>query len=122
MNFPANLKYSKSHEWVKEISGGLFEIGISDFAQKELGDIVYINLPQIGDAITAGKSFADIESVKAVSDILSPVTGTVKEINDAIVSAPDAINKSPYESWLIRAQGTAGAGLLSAGEYKEICK
>ena len=122
MNFPDNLKYAKSHEWVKDLGGGLFEIGITDFAQKELGDIVYINLPQAGDEIKAEKSFADIESVKAVSDILSPVTGTVKEVNEAIVSAPDSINKAPYESWLIRAEGTLGAGLLSAKEYEEICK
>jgi len=122
MNLPANLKYCKSHEWVKDLGGGLFEIGISDFAQKELGDIVYINLPQIGDEIAAGKPFADIESVKAVSDILSPVTGTVKEVNEAIVSAPDAINKAPYESWLIRAEGKAGEGLLSAEEYGKIAK
>ena len=118
MNFPANLKYSKSHEWVKDLNNGLFEIGISDFAQKELGDIVYINLPQAGDEITEGKSFADIESVKAVSDILSPVTGTVKEVNEALVSAPDSINKAPYESWLIRAEGKVSASVLSAEEYK----
>ena len=122
MNFPANLKYSKSHEWVKDLDNGLFEIGISDFAQKELGDIVYINLPQSGDEIKAGKSFADIESVKAVSDILSPVTGTVKEANESLASAPDAINKAPYESWLIRAEGSAAEGLLSAEDYEKTIK
>ena len=121
MNFPDNLKYSKSHEWVKDLGGGLFEIGISDFAQKELGDLVYINLPQIGDVIKDGKSFADVESVKAVSDILSPVNGTVKEVNDALVNAPDSINKAPYESWLIRAEGSVSAELLSAEEYQAVC-
>ena len=122
MNFPANLKYAKSHEWVKDLGGGLFEIGISDFAQKELGDIVYINLPQTGDGITAGKAFADIESVKAVSDILSPVSGTVKEVNEALVSSPDSINKAPYESWLVRAEGSLGGTLLSAEDYEKTTK
>ena len=119
MNIPANLKYTKSHEWVKDLGQGLFEIGISDFAQKELGEVVYINLPQPGDAITEGKSFADIESVKAVSDILSPMSGKVKEVNDALSSAPDSINKAPYESWLIRAEGIVSAALLSADDYKK---
>ena len=117
MNFPANLKYSKSHEWVKDLGNGLFEIGLSDFAQKELGDIVYVNLGEAGDELKAGKSFGDVESVKAVSDIISPVNGTVKEVNDAIASSPDSINKAPYESWLIRAEGSVGEELLSAEEY-----
>ena len=120
MNFPANLKYSKSHEWVKDLSGGLYEIGISDFAQKELGDIVYINLPEAGDELKAESAFADIESVKAVSDILSPINGTIKEVNGAILSSPEAINKAPYDSWLIRAEGTIPEGtLLSAEEYEK---
>jgi glycine cleavage system H protein len=120
MNFPADLKYSKTHEWVKDLGNGLYEIGLSDFAQKELGDIVYVNLPQIGDELKAEKAFGDVESVKAVSDIISPINGTVKEINEAIVSAPDSINKSPYEFWLIRAEGSVGEGLLSAGDYEAL--
>ena len=119
MTFPANLKYAKSHEWIKDLGKGLYEIGISDYAQKELGDIVYVNLPQAGDELEAGKSFADVESVKAVSDIISPVKGTVKEVNQAIFSAPELINKAPYDSWLIRAEGTIEAELLSAGEYEK---
>jgi glycine cleavage system H protein len=119
MNFPSNLKYSKSHEWVKDLGNGLFEVGLSDYAQKELGDIVYVTLPQPGDDIKAGSSFADVESVKAVSDILSPINGTVKEVNEAVVSAPDSINKTPYEAWLIRAEGSAGEELLSAEEYEK---
>jgi len=122
MNFPSDLKYAKSHEWVKDLGGGLFEIGISDFAQKELGDIVYINLPQAGDEVAEGKTFADVESVKAVSDILSPASGTVKEINEALLSAPDSINKAPYESWLIRVEGSVSAALLSAEEYEKTLK
>ena len=119
MNLPENLKYAKTHEWVKDLGSGIFEIGISDYAQKELGDIVYINLPRIGDELEAGKSFADIESVKAVSDIFSPVNGKVSEVNETIASCPEAINKAPYESWLIRAEGSIPEGkLFSAGEYQ----
>ena len=122
MLFPKELKYSKSHEWVKDLGGGLYEIGISDFAQKELGDIVYINLPQAGDGLKAGSSFADIESVKAVSDINSPINGTVKEVNEALTSSPDSINKVPYQAWLIRAEGSIGEELLSAEEYESSIK
>ncbi|GHV92078.1 glycine cleavage system H protein [Spirochaetia bacterium] len=121
MNFPANLKYTKSHEWVKSLEGGIYEIGLTDYAQNELGDIVFVNLPQAGDSITADASFADVESVKAVSDIFSPLTGTVKEINEAILDAPEAINKAPYDTWLIRAEGDIPAGvLLSADEYQAL--
>ena len=120
MNFPGNLKYAKSHEWVKDMGNGVFEIGLSDFAQKELGDIVFVNLPEPGDELTEGKSFADVESVKAVSDILSPVNGVVKEVNEQVVSAPEVINKAPYETWLIRAEGSVSeAKLLSAEEYEK---
>ena len=119
MVFPNNLKYAKSHEWVKDMGNGLFEIGITDYAQKELGDIVYVNLPQAGEGLKAGKSFADVESVKAVSDIISPLNGTVKEVNEKAVSDPDSINKTPYEAWLIRAEGSVPEGtLLSAEEYE----
>ena len=118
MNFPANLKYSKTHEWVKDLGNGLFEIGLSDFAQNELGDIVYVNLPQPGDSLKAGESFGDLESVKAVSDLMSPITGTVKEANEAVASGPDSINKTPYDAWLIRAEGSAWDQLLSVEEYK----
>ena len=122
MNFPENLKYAKTHEWVKDLGGGLFEIGITDHAQNELGDIVYVNLPQEGDELKAGTSFADVESVKAVSDIVSPVNGTVKEINENLVSSPDSINKGPYEAWFIRAEGKLAGDFLSAAEYQKIIK
>ena len=118
MNFPVELMYAKSHEWVKKMENGLFEIGISDYAQNEMGDIVYVNLPKAGDELKAGTSFAEVESVKAVSDILSPINGTVKEVNEALLSAPESINKAPYESWFIRAEGSVPEGtLLSAEEY-----
>ena len=119
MNFPANLMYAKSHEWVKDLGKGLFEIGISDFAQKELGDLVYVNLPQAGDGLKAGTAFADLESVKAVSDIISPINGTVREVNEALISAPESINKEPYEAWFIRAEGSIDTELLSAEEYEK---
>ena len=123
MNFPADIKYTKSHEWIRDKGNGLYEIGLSDYAQNELGDIVYVNLPQSGDELKAGASFADIESVKAVSDILSPLNGTVKEVNEDVISAPDLINKAPYSSWFILAEGTISEGiLLSSKEYEEIIK
>ena len=118
MNFPDNIKYVKSHEWVKDLGNGLYEIGLSDYAQKELGDIVYVNLPETGDELKADEAFADIESVKAVSDILSPINGSVKEVNEELHSAPEQINKAPYESWLIRAEGSVGGELFSADEYE----
>ena len=117
MNFPSDLKYANTHEWVKDSGSGLYEIGISDFAQKELGDIVYVNLPEAGDELKEGKSFADVESVKAVSDIISPLNGVVKEVNEKAISSPDSVNKTPYETWLIRAEGSVSAKLLSAEEY-----
>ena len=123
MNFPAELKYTKSHEWVKDLGNGLFEIGLSDYAQNELGDIVYVNLPKAGDQVKAGEPFADVESVKAVSNIYCPVNGTVREVNEAVLSAPESINKAPYETWLIRAEGSVTDGqLLSAVEYEEVVR
>jgi glycine cleavage system H protein len=119
MNFPGNLKYAKSHEWVKDIGNGLFEIGISDYAQRELGDIVYVNLPEPGDDLKVGETFADLESVKAVSDLLSPIEGVVIEVNEAVVSGPDSVNKTPYDAWFIRAEGTLIDTLLSAEEYEK---
>jgi len=121
MNLPAELKYTKTHEWVKDLGNGLYEIGLSDHAQKELGDIVFVNLPQAGDELKALKSFADLESVKAVSDIFSPINGTVKEVNENLLSAPESINKAPYDSWFIRAEGIIGENLLTAEEYKAVC-
>jgi len=117
MKFPKELKYTKTHEWVKE-AGGVFEIGLTDYAQTELGDIVFVNLPQPGDAITAGSAFADLESVKAVSDIMSPVTGTVKEVNEALLDSPQLINTDCYGAWIIRAEGKVESGLIDAEAYE----
>ena len=116
------LRYSEDHEWVK-VEGGIAVIGISDFAQKELGDIVFINVPFVGDGVTAGVSFADVESVKAVSEVISPVSGKVAEVNEALVDAPETINEKPYEAWIIRVDEVTGTEeLLSAQEYEDLVK
>jgi glycine cleavage system H protein len=121
MNIPEDLKYTKSHEWVRVLDNGLVEIGLSDYAQEQLGDIVFVNLPKAGDSLRKGAIFADVESVKAVSDIYSPMDGTVKERNAELLDAPELINKSPYTAWFIRVEGVLEAGeLLSAAEYKAL--
>ena len=117
MNFPAELKYTKSHEWVL-FDGDTASIGITDYAQDELGDLVFANLPQAGDEVFAGEAFADVESVKAVSDIYSPVTGTVLEINEELLDHPELINEAPYDAWFVKVEGvSAQEDLLDADEY-----
>lgn len=119
MNAPANLKYSKSHEWVKFLEDGTALVGITDFAQSELGDIVFINLPVAGDEVVMEEALGDVESVKAVSDILCPISGTVAEINEELLDRPQAINEEPYEAWLIRVENITGKeDLLDAAEYE----
>ena len=123
MNTPKELKYTKSHEWVKELPGGVVEIGLTDFAQSELGDLVFVNLPQAGDMVTAGESLGDVESVKAVSDVYSPVSGEVAEINEALLDSPQSINQAPYEAWFIRVKDvTATVEMLDADAYAGIAK
>ncbi|MBQ1478260.1 MAG: glycine cleavage system protein GcvH [Erysipelotrichaceae bacterium] len=121
-NYPEELKYSKTHEWVKE-EDGLVLIGISDFAQDSLGDIVFVNLPEAGDEVTAGEAFADVESVKAVSDVFSPVSGIVEEVNEALADDPALVNSDPYGSWFIKVKEvTEKEELLDAAAYEEVCK
>ena len=118
---PEELKYTKTHEWVKE-EDGLYVVGLTDFAQDALGDIVFVNLPSVGDAVTAGEAFSDVESVKAVSDVFSPVTGTVAEVNEAIVDDPSLVNSDCYGSWLIKVSDVSGTEeLLDAKAYEEVC-
>ena len=118
MELREGLKYSKSHEWVKE-EGEEIVIGLTDFAQSELGDLVFVNLPEVGDEVTAGEAFADVESVKAVSDVYSPVSGEVSKINEELLDAPELINESPYEAWLVRVKNISGQEeLLYAEEYE----
>ncbi|MDO4516992.1 glycine cleavage system protein GcvH [Evtepia sp.] len=119
-NIPAELKYSKSHEWVKE-EDGVFTIGLTDYAQNALGDIVFINLPEEGDEVTAGESFSDVESVKAVSDVFSPVTGTVCAVNEELLDDPAQVNEAPYEAWLIKVENvTDTEELLDAEGYEAV--
>lgn len=118
MELREGLLYSKSHEWVKE-EGDVAVIGLTDYAQSELGDLVFVNLPEEGDEIAVGEAFSDVESVKAVSDVYAPVSGTVCEINEELLDAPEKINEAPYEAWFVKVKDiTEKEELLSAEEYK----
>lgn len=120
-SIPADLKYTKSHEWVKD-EGGVLAVGLTDYAQNELGDLVFVNLPEVDDGATAGEAICDVESVKAVSDVFSPATGTVAEVNEELLDAPEKINEAPYEAWLFKVGGvTDTEELLDAGAYEEFC-
>lgn len=121
-NIPAELKYTSSHEWIKN-EDGVVVIGLTDFAQSALGDIVFIDLPQEGDAVTMGDSFADVESVKAVSGVFSPVSGTVTAVNSALIDNPALLNENPYDAWLIKVSDVSETGeLLDAAAYEAVCK
>ena len=121
MLFPAEMKYSKDHEWMKE-EDGVVVIGISDFAQDALGDVVFVNLPGEGDEVTAGEAFGDVESVKAVSDLVSPVAGTVCAVNEDLLDEPEQLNKAPYDAWLIKVENVTGTEeLLDAAAYEAFC-
>ena len=119
MNFPKELKYSKTHEWVRFLEDGTAYIGITDYAQDQLGDLVFVNLPAEGDTLEAGESFADVESVKAVSDVNAPVSGTVKEVNAELADAPEKMNEAPYDAWFVAVEDVSDAdGLMTAEEYE----
>ncbi|NCE64173.1 glycine cleavage system protein GcvH [Pseudoflavonifractor sp. 524-17] len=121
MNFPSDLLYAKSHEWVRK-EGGTYVIGLSDFAQDELGDIVFVNLPQEGDSVTMGEAFSDVESVKAVSDVLSPVSGTVVAVNEELMDDPAKVNADCYGAWFIKVENvTEEEELLDAAAYEAHC-
>ena len=121
MLFPAEMKYSKDHEWMKE-EDGVVVIGISDFAQDALGDVVFVNLPGEGDKVTAGEAFGDVESVKAVSDLVSPVSGTVCAVNEELLDEPEQLNKAPYDAWLIKVENVSDTEeLLDAVAYEAFC-
>ena len=120
MNIPEDLHYTTSHEWVR-IEGDTATIGITDHAQDELGDVVFVELPQEGDTFDAGESFGTVESVKAVSDIYAPVGGDVVEVNSALEDAPENINEDPYgEGWIVKLRTTDEADLLSPQEYEKV--
>jgi glycine cleavage system H protein len=121
MNYPESYRYTKEHEWV-HLEGGIASIGITHHAQEELGDIVYVDLPKAGAATEKGKSFGSVESVKAVSDLYSPVTGEVAEVNELLSTAPETLNSDPHGAgWLIKVK-TADEGeigdLMTASEYE----
>lgn len=121
MNYPVELKYTKDHEWMK-MEGNIAVIGISDFAQDALGDVVFINLPQVGDTVTAGESFGDVESVKAVSDVNSPVTGVIVAVNEELEDSPEMLNEDPYGAWIIKVENvTDEEELLDAAAYEAFC-
>ncbi len=121
MNYPNELKYSKSHEWIR-MDGDVAVIGISDFAQDALGDVVFVNLPAVGDEVTAGESFGDVESVKAVSDLISPVSGVVCEVNEDLEDSPENLNEDPYGAWIIKVENISDEEeLLDAADYEAHC-
>ena len=121
MNCPSELKYSKTHEWVLK-EGEIAVVGITDFAQDALGDVVFINLPEVGDEVVCGEPFGDIESVKAVSDLLSPVSGIVCEINEELLDAPELVNQDAYGAWIIKIENVSAEGeLLDAEAYEAFC-
>ena len=121
MSIPNELRYTKSHEWIKE-EGGVATVGITDFAQNALGDVVFINLPEPGDEVVAGESFGDVESVKAVSDLLCPVSGIVKAVNEELIDAPEMLNSDPYGAWIIKVeQINDREELLDADDYEALC-
>lgn len=123
MNVPETLKYTKSHEWLKEEADGSYTMGLTDYAQKQLGDIVFVNLPMEGDPATAGEALADVESVKAVADVFSPVTGTVAAVNEDLMDEPQQINQAPYETWIAKISDvTDTEELLTAAEYADFCE
>ena len=122
MNAPEHLLYTKSHEWVLFAGDGSAKVGLTDHAQDALGDLVFVNLPQVGDALTCGEALGDVESVKAVSNVYSPVSGTVKAVNEDLLDTPEAINSDPYGAWLVEVENiTDQEELLDAAAYEAHC-
>ncbi len=121
MAYPADYKYTKEHEWLK-VEGKTGTIGITDYAQNSLGDIVFVELPKVGSEIAAGKTFGSVESVKAVSDLFAPVSGTVTEVNEALNTAPEQVNKDANKTWMIKVtlkDPNEANQLLSAADYEK---
>jgi glycine cleavage system H protein len=124
MAYPAGFKYTKDHEWI-ELTGDQGRVGITDYAQQQLGDVVYVELPEVGARLKQGQSFGTIESVKAVSELYSPVTGEVVEVNTALKNKPETVNADPHASWMVVIKltnpGETGA-LLDATQYQDLVK
>jgi glycine cleavage system H protein len=122
MTYPDDRKYTRDHEWVRQ-SGDVAEIGITDYAQQQLGDVVFVELPEVGSSVTAGQSFGQIESVKAVSELYAPVSGEVTEVNEALNTNPAAVNDDPHSTWMIKVKVTGpadGDALLDSAQYQGI--
>ena len=120
--YPADLRYTKDHEWVR-IDGDTGVVGITNFAQQQLGDVVYVDLPEVGTTLSAGQTFGTIESVKAVSDLYAPLSGEVVEINTALKDKPEQVNSTPHEAWMIKvrlANPREANGLLDASSYQSL--
>jgi glycine cleavage system H protein len=120
MAYPQDYRYTREHEWV-EVDGDTGTIGITDYAQNSLGDIVFVELPKVGSKVESGKVFGSVESVKAVSDLYAPVSGTVTAVNEELVNAPEKVNTAPHETWMLRVTLTAPAEaekLMSAADYE----
>jgi glycine cleavage system H protein len=124
-NYPENLQYTKDHEWIR-LSGDEAYVGISDFAQESLGDVVFVELPKVGEKFDAGEPFGSVESVKSVNELFTPVTGEVLEINERLTDAPELVNSDPYgDGWMIKIKVLAASdadSLLSASEYEDFVK
>lgn len=122
-NVPADLKYTKSHEWVKSLADGTVEIGITDHAQHALGDLVFVEVPDAGRAVKAGEACAVVESVKAASDVYAPITGEITAGNPQLASEPEAVNEDAYSAWLMRLRPAPGAlaaaALMSSADYEK---
>ncbi len=123
MKIENDLKYTASHEWVKEIAGDKMQIGITDYAQEQMGDIVFVDLPTLGDAVTIGDVFANIESVKAVSDVYSPVSGIICAVNEQLLDEPESINTNPYNSWLVEIESISETEeFMQPDAYSAFCE
>jgi glycine cleavage system H protein len=121
MAYPTQYRYTREHEWIA-VEGTIGTVGITDYAQNSLGDIVYVDAPKVGDSVTANATFGSVESVKAVSDLFSPVSGTVTEVNELLKNEPDKINAAPHETWIIKVELSNPSeldGLLEAAAYEK---
>jgi len=124
MAYPTDRKYTKDHEWIRA-TGDTADVGITDYAQRQLGDVVYVDLPDVGRRLTAGESFGSIESVKAVSELFAPMSGEVVEVNPRLKDHPEAVNSEPYDSWMVKVRlsdPAAAESLLDAAAYEALVK
>jgi glycine cleavage system H protein len=122
--YPTDAKYTKDHEWIR-VAGDTGTVGITDFAQKQLGDVVYVDLPDVGTTIAAGQTFGTIESVKAVSELYAPVSGEVTEVNGSLKDKPEQVNTTPHEAWMIKLKVSSAAeisGLMDAAAYEAMIR